>query len=542
MANLKIDAHQRYQNELLADISPQLVSFLKREAFSGRIVETDRLYSTMLHDWDVLQKDATDMEHEVVSLDWTVQPYTRKGEEPDAKAHEVAKVVEEALWKQTPLASTTAYSRTFPQLIGGIVHALFRGYNVHEIVWASDGELIYPARYIQLPAQFLAWEDRMGKPDRLLLVRDGEGATPEPFPARKFIIALNTSGPDHPIYNAAFFSLVSWFCAFKFGLGWTMEFCQRYGIPWRIFYAGDAKDRARLENLLASDEVLNTVILDEGRTPPQVVPPPTSAGMPQKDLVAMAESACHKLILGQTLTSDTSQNGGSLAQASVHSSIQVKQVLLRAQFVADVLNEQLIPAIVEANYGTLDGIPLPTITCKSPAAQANTARAEYWAKVLSIPGMAVLKSEVYDDLGIAMPAEGDETLKAPEAGAGAHGAAMPDLAALMGQPADTTEPTEQPALPPHEDELAQAARSTTDSHNKKTTTKRKPDPAQIWLEPLKQKLREARKNGASLSDLRELMRSWRPDTAALATALADSNLRALQGTPANPSPQNNLTA
>ena len=41
-------------------------------------------------------------------------------------------------------------------------------------------------------------------------------------------------------------------------------------------------------------------------------------------------NACHQAILGQTLTSDTSANGGSLAQAEVHMGVQKSVVMTHA--------------------------------------------------------------------------------------------------------------------------------------------------------------------------------------------------------------------
>ncbi|MDO4752405.1 MAG: hypothetical protein Q4A24_09910 [Akkermansia sp.] len=54
------------------------------------------------------------------------------------------------------------------------------------------------------------------------------------------------------------------------------------------------------------------------------------------------------------------------------------------------------------------------------------------------------------------------------------------------------------------------------------TAKRKADPAQAWLEPLKEKLREARDEGASLAEVRELARKWKPNTKALAVAMEEN--------------------
>lgn len=140
---------------------------------------------------------------------------------------------------------------------------------------------------------------------------------------------------------------------------------------------------------------------------------PTGTTMPQKELIELSEARCHKAILGQTLTSDTSKNGASLAQAKVHAGVQADEVMKHAEFVADVINRQLIPAIVHLNFGKVEGMPMPELRFKLPQAAANIERAQFWSQVMQIPGMSVVKSEVYDSLGIAMPGDDDEVVESP---------------------------------------------------------------------------------------------------------------------------------
>ena len=468
-------------------------------------MEIDRLYATMFHEWDALQKDVTDIEEAVRSLTWSVNPFTRDGEEPEPLAAEVAKTVQDALWRRsTPVPGSVGH--TFQQMLGAVVHAVYRGFNVHQIEWKNDGELVYPARFIQLPPQFLMWENRAGRPDRLLLVPDGMNYKGVPFPAHKFIVAINTSGPDHPIYNATFYSLVNWFLAFKKGIGWFMEYTQKYGMPKQILHYQSDRDRAQLMADLRDDSVLNTVLLKEGRDIDIQYPSAGSASLPQAVLLQKAEEACHKAILGQTLTSDTSSNGGSLAQAKVHAGVQADVVLKRAEFVADVLNQQLIPAIVMANYGRIDGIPLPELRCKLPQAEANIERAQFLKTALEVPGVEIVKSEAYEYLGLAMPTEGDEVLKAPEQPQqqpGGMPGGFPRGGEVLGK-------EKQPANEPAE-ETVMSARKTAPV-----------DPTEEWLAPLKKKLAEAREAGASLAEIKDQLRAWRPNTRALAAAMAQN--------------------
>ena len=408
-------------------------------------------------------------------------------------------MVVEALWHRASVGAGE-FGHTFSQLLGVLCHAIFRGQNVHQIIWKNDGDLIYPARFEQLAPQYLQWEMAPGKVDRLLLVPDGEAAKPVPFPQYKFIVALNNTGPDHPLYNASYYSLVAWFSAFKKGLGWFMEFCQQYGLPKPVFHYDNPEDKEALIRDLNDKRVINAILLEGDRSVDWANVPAGGQSLPQRELLNMAEAAVHKAILGQTLTSDVSKSGGSLAQAKVHAGVQADTVMRYAEFVQEVVNSQLIPAIVHLNYGKTD-VPMPELRCKLPQAVANIERAQFWGQVLQIPGMQVVKSDVYDSLGIAMPGEGDETLQAPSQEAGAAGGL---LAALQGGGKGKE----------RKDEVALAARAKGEE----------PTGIEGWLAPLKKKLLEAKKAGASFDELKQMMLEARLNTHALAGAM-EENIR-----------------
>ncbi len=495
------DAGHKYRTALLESFDMRDITFLKRASWGGIVAETDRLYSTMFHDWDALQKDCNDIEKAVKSLDWSINPYVEKGDKVSRQAEDVAKTVEAALWQQDGVPAGE-YSHVFAQLLGVLCHAIWRGQNVHQIVWKNNGKLVYPARYEQLLPQFLQWEMQPGRVDRLLLVPDGEGAQPVPFPKYKFIVALNNSGPDHPLYNATYYSLVAWFCAFKKGLGWFMQFCERFGLPKPVLHYDNPQDKEALIAQLNDNRVINAILLEGDRTVDWATVPASGQSLPQRELLSMAEAACHKAILGQTLTSDVSKSGGSLAQAKVHAGVQADTVMRYAEYVTDIINTQLIPAIVHLNYGNAD-MPMPELRCKLPQAVANIERAQFWAQVLQIPGMQVVKSDIYESLGIAMPAQGDEVLSTPDPQEHALEKAM------QGFGLGNQEPDKG-----RKDETALAAR----------TKEGGPKCIAGWLAPLKKKLLEAKKNGASFDELKQMMLEAHFNTRALAGAM-EENIR-----------------
>lgn len=495
------DAGQKYRTALLETFDMRDITFLKRASWGGIVAETDRLYSTMFHDWDALQKDCNDIEKAVKSLDWSVNPQVKKGEKVTPEAEKVAQVVEAALWKQGTVPPGE-YSHNFAQLLGVLCHAIWRGQNVHRIVWKNNGELVYPARFEQLLPQFLQWEMEPGAIDRMLLIPDGEAAQPVPFPKYNYIVALNNSGPDHPLYNATYYSLVAWFAAFKKGLGWFMQFCERFGLPKPVIHYDNPEDKENIIAQLNDQRVINAILLEGDKQVDWAQMPASGQSLPQRELLTMAESACHKAILGQTLTSDVSKSGGSLAQAKVHAGVQADTVMRYAEYVTDIINTQLIPAIVHLNFGRAD-MPMPELRCKLPQNAANIERVQFWAQVLQIPGMQVIKSDIYDSLGIAMPAEGDEVLSTPAPQENALEKAM------QGFTPDKS----------RKDETALAARTKEDE----------PKGIEGWLAPLKKKLLEAKKTGASFEQLKQMMLEARLNTHALAGAMADNIRKGFYG-------------
>ena len=495
------DAWQKLQLAPLTSFNPQVLQSLKYSQHSGYLLELERLYSTMYLEWPTLKKDASDMTEAVAGLTWTVAPFCQDGGEPDELAKEVAKVVSDALWMVSP-QKPGEFSHCFTELLGSMVHALYRSVNVHEIVWKFTPELVFPLEYKQLGPQYYMWETRQGEPDRLMLVPDGMDYTrPVPFEPGRFVVALNTTGPDHPMYNADFYSLVGYFVAAKFGLPGLQSFVKRYGHPLRKFTVEDRKRREDLEARLKAMPDVYDVFLGPGEEL-DVTAIPAGANVPHEVLLRVAENACHQLIKGNTLTSDVGDKGGSRAQAEVHMGVEASLVRKRGEFVARVLNRQLIPYIVQRNYGRTN-LPMPELRCQVPEQKANIQKAQYWKEVLAIPGMRVLKSAVHDDLGLAVPGDGDEVYAAPEPTQGMpHGAPAPA------------------GFPEDELEVGMAARAGGKGSLRERAERLLPVAMRKWAGPTIERfeamLRAGRKPEEILARLEEL----RPNTRALADAMS----------------------
>lgn len=405
----------RYNDQLVNEFDPARLKALKDSIATGQLDQIESLYRTMMSDWDALRKDVNDVAKAVASVTWDVVPWTEPGSAPTPEAQEVADTVYRALWKGTRTAPGK-WEHIFADLLEAVVHGIYRGQTVHEIIWQGDGELVYPAHYLPVTAQFFAWAMRGDDPDELRLFRDGIGTgAGEPFPANKFIVGLNKSGIDHPIYNAELRSLVGWFGAYKWGLPWLMQYCQIFGIPFRNFIVNDDEEKAQLERELAETGASTYMVSMNGARMETSDAMHGGGSIPQEVLINLANKACDRLILGQTLTSDTSKDGGSYSLGKVHQGIRVEVIAHAAQYVANILNAQLVPAIVALNYG--HDAPTPELQFTIPGSEADRDKLAYIKEAVIDLGLPLSEQYVYEFLGKPKPAEGDPVFRPAQYGA-----------------------------------------------------------------------------------------------------------------------------
>lgn len=518
---IKQDAWSKFFSTPLYDFNPESLLFLKQSGDAGYLAERDRLFAAMYGEWDVLLKDVNKMCNAVSTLNYTVVPTIEEGNEAHATAQKVADIVKKALWMRSPNNELGEWRHTFLQMIGTLYHAICRSVNVHEIIWERSAGLVYPRCYAPVQPNYYGWAVQAKEPDRLVLYRDGNPyGKGEPFPKGKFIVAINPNGPDHPMRAAQFISLVGWFGAAKWGLPWLMKYCQVFGLPWRKFTVGSEEDKAAKLAELASNPVISDTVVFGDENVEIINAAASGASIPQAEILRLAENACHKLILGQTLTSDTSDNGGSLAQAKVHAGVMADEVMYVGNYVCEILNQQLIPEIVRANFGTVPVELIPELRCAVPQAEANLDQLQMY-KGLQEMGVRLVESDVCDKFGVPIAGPDDKVLEP----AGQQ-AAQPGMPGEVPQP-DDEPPTPGPQKPTLAEELndepieAAAAPDVPDIDALSAAAEAAAEDAhRRWSEPFFKALASALDQGMTPSEILSSLEGWNPDTEALADALA----------------------
>ena len=417
-------------------------------ALNGDLHYQHLLFTAMLDTWPKLQKAIEEIARKVSCSPWKVHPYAVRGEKPTPKAEKDAKEIEALIWGMKPRVARM--ENGLEDTIKALVRGYYYGHAVCEIRWENkDGWR--PRATKSIPARFYGYPYDAGSAedpeDRLMFDPTGMmGArTFEDFAENRFLIGIHAGHAGHPAMSAPLRSLAGYWLAAVYGLKWFMNFTQLYGIPWRHAEVGDTKDENAVKSAMAGIGANGYIVTKPGTKINILAPGSTSAAsLPQRELIALADQQCDQFILGQTLTSGVSEDGGSRALGEVHQGTLDGVIDGVADFVGGILTHQLIPAIVAANWGESLGNELPEMWAKREDVKDEKALAERDEKIGITTGkVPVSKAWFYERHGIPPPADGDELLvEEPEPEPEIDPTSQPSPDGVPGDPA--------PGVIPHE--------------------------------------------------------------------------------------------
>ena len=403
-----IPANYRTNDFDLANVTPDQVRTILRNVRNGKLEDQDRLFRLMLDTWPRLRKALNEVSGAVSRLKMEIKPAIREGaEEPTPNALRIYEVVERALESYAPRPGYWELNNG--EMIRALIDAYAKGISVLEIVWHSENGIISPRCYAPVPAKYLAFPQFTMEADRLMIAPLGtNNSTLEDFPPDRFLIGVWSQGGMHPIHTANLRTLTKYWLASVYGLGWLMQFAQLFGIPMRTAKTdGSEEAMSKAEDMLESIGSSGWAATGPG-VEFEIHSAISGAGdsLPQSHLMDVADRACDILMLGQTLTTDNTGTG-SRALGEVHEGIRSEVLQSVSSWVADIITNQLIPAIVRFNFGTVAAEDMPYCEMEIPVAKDEKAIAER-IKIYTEIGIPMPKQWLYDELGIPMPVDGEE--------------------------------------------------------------------------------------------------------------------------------------
>ena len=220
-----------------------------------------------------------------------------------------------------------------------ILNAVFFGYQPVEVIWEKVGGIILPKELVPKDPDWFRFSDV--NETRYLTKRNM--VTGEPIPNFKFILARYRPSYERP-YGRPLGSVVYWPVKFRHsGLRFWTSFCEKFGQPWIKAEYPLGTQASRVHEMLA---MLDNTIQDgvvaypsEFKVEALKMNDTASADIFKNYIDQMNEEISIG-ILGQTLTTKMSKEGGSFAAAKVHATVR-----------DDIVNED--KSIVEQVYNTL---------------------------------------------------------------------------------------------------------------------------------------------------------------------------------------------
>ncbi len=434
----------RWMPPMAAQMTPARIEQILRSALVTESPRAEQeLYSLMEATWPRLLKNRMEVVDAVLGLDWQVMD-AQAGENLPG-AIELVRRTKNGM-RGDPVSDGQGWRAT----LGCLLDAWFRGVSVVEIQWewrpttARHPGAWLPRQTFDVPPWQFGWRHDSG---RLLLYPDGQPEAAVEFPEHKFLVAIRKAGKGHPSGTALLRSLAWWWCAANFSAEWLLNFAQIFGQPFRWATYDPSQEGVR-DDLAEMMENMGSAAWGIGPDGTRIEWHEAAKGAadnPQSHMLALADTACDLLVLGQTLT--TSQGDrGSQALGTVHQSVRADIIDSAALWLAEILNEQLISSIVAVNHGpTGEDGALPWLQPARKSKQDTKTVAETFEICLR-SGIPLLKEEVYDALDLSMPEPGDDafaaapaTPTAPDGGAPAA-AAPPDLRRMLARlPIDARE-------------------------------------------------------------------------------------------------------
>jgi hypothetical protein len=234
------------------------------------------------------------------------------------------------------------------------------------------------------------------------------------FPPYKFLVCIKQSHANHPVFTAPMRTLSAWWIASRFGLEWFMTYAQLFGIPNRIAYyqPGDDVVYQKLVQMMRQSAAATWGVYPKGTEIHIDAAAGSASGhLPQERLLNEADKVCDIMILGQTLTTEVRESGGNRALGMVHHKVMDEILEAASRYVAKVISTQLIPGIVQYNFGLLDELPTLAPVVKDPVDLFNLAQAyNILFNQMQVP---VLNSELYERIEFTKPDKGDDVYVPP---------------------------------------------------------------------------------------------------------------------------------
>ncbi len=208
-------------------------------------------------------------------------------------------------------------------LVAQILDAPLYGYVPFELSWKPKDGKIKLANIQAKPHRWFGFDEETNEPKFISQASPWDG---EELPYGKFVFARHFPSYDNP-YGLRLLSRCFWPVTFKRGgLKFWITFAEKFGIPFMLgrYPKGTGEnEQGEMLSKLTTMVQSAVAVLPEGSTVEKLGGGSDSKGTSDlfDRLVSAMDKEMSKVIVGQTLTSETSDKGGSYSQGKVHENV-----------------------------------------------------------------------------------------------------------------------------------------------------------------------------------------------------------------------------
>ena len=395
-------------------LTPEQVRWTLASAVGGNLQAQWELFDLMEDTWPRLVKNLNEIRNPAARCTYNVQAYARRNEPATESAKAKAALVEAAIESWLPRPGTLELS--FEDALYDVLDAYGKGLSVLEVSWQNSIDGILPRCAHLLSPRRYGWNcdgTELG-----LLTPQSTLRTPqsnwEPFPSGQFWVGSWRSRSGVPGGTALLRCLAPYWVGITFGWEWLLNTAQIFGVPfrWATYDKAHPEIATQLSEMLENLGSAGWAAFPEGTKLEFKDAVKRAADNPQLLIQSLADKACDLVILGQELSGGAQPAGLGGGAAGLQGDVRRERIQYAAQWCADLLNYQLVPAVVRFNFGSATELPViqPDLAGKpDPKALADRDQ------VLLASGAPLPQRWFYERHGVPMPENGEAVITAPAA-------------------------------------------------------------------------------------------------------------------------------
>ena len=223
-------------------------------------------------------------------------------------------------YDKAKLVETQLWNMGLRDPIREIMRAIDFGYQVTEVIWESVNGVLLPVALKDRRQELF----KFSKSGDLIFAKEKD----RDIPPYKFLLTRNDPTCDNP-YGEATLSECFWPLAFKKGgLKFWVLFSEKFGLPKVVGKTPGStteQERAKFLRMLYG-LVRDAAAVINDNSSIELLEYKTSGTLPYESLVRWADREMSKAYLGETLTTEQTDSGGTRALGEVHNEVRLETI------------------------------------------------------------------------------------------------------------------------------------------------------------------------------------------------------------------------